>query len=81
MALKKKFFQNPPSGWVLLPQACNASSVGGLPHRPPFVTRLSYTSLLNTSPNLDIIAFNFGKSEAAFNLPLYNIFVPKKFLS
>ena len=61
------------------------------PHRPPSVIRLSYTSFLNTYPNLNICTFQLlvktlslckivDKSLQATisNFPSYDIFVPQK---
>ena len=48
MAVKKFFFQKITK---------NRSAAGGSVPRPPAVIRLSYTTLLNRYPNLDIFAF------------------------
>ena len=70
-----------------------AGAAGGYNPRPPFVIRLSYASLTNTSLNLDICTFCFGfksshyskilvrcKTQAKVSdLAVYNIFVRQKF--
>ena len=55
MALKfffQKITKNRAAPRPSLPPAA-----GGSAPRPLFVVRLSYTSLLNTSPNLDVFTF------------------------
>ena len=61
MALKKFFFlktyKKSPSGWGR-PQTPLASVSGGGDPGPLSVIRLNYTSLVNSSPNLDIFALS-----------------------
>ena len=58
------FFQKSASGWgTSIPEL---PAGGGSALRPPSVMHLSYTTLLNPTPNLDILSFGLGP------LPLAN---------
>ena len=54
------FSKNSPAFGGFAPRPPKPPTAGSSAPRPPFVIRLSYISLLNTSPNLDILTFNFG---------------------
>ena len=57
IAFFSKNFQKSPSGWGLSPQTPIAAGGWRLRTQTPVCGTFEYTSLLNTSPKLDIFAF------------------------
>ena len=90
IAFFSKNLQKSPSGWELCPQTPIASGGWGLRPQTPVCDTFEYTSLLNTSPNLDlhILTITFALSitkilvksqrATASDLPFYDIFAPQK---
>ena len=87
----QKTYKKSPNGWGLRHQTPKASGFWGLRPRPPSVLRLRYTTFLNTSPKLDIFAFQLllkalslckillkCQQAAISDIPFYDIFVPQK---
>ena len=56
----------------------NCPASDGFAPISPFVIRLSYTSLLNTSPNWDISPLTLVNHTTATVHPFHDIFVPQK---
>ena len=57
IAFFPKNLQKSPSGWGLYPQTPIATGGWGLGPQTPVCDTFKYTSLLNTSPKLDICIF------------------------
>ena len=87
----KKLTKNRPTAVGLAPRPPKPLAAGGSAPRPPSVQRLRYTTVLNTSPKLDISTFQkllkslslckiLLKCQPATisDLPSYDIFDPQK---